>query len=300
MPTLTIFTPTYNRAHTICRTYDSLCRQTCHDFEWLVIDDGSTDNTHKLVEGWIAAGKIPIRYIYQQNQGMHGAHNTAYKNICTELNVCIDSDDWMPNDAVEKIVHFWQQKGMNRYAGFIGLDVREDGSVIGASLPTNTEETTLSNYYEKGGSGDKKVVYRTDIIKQYPEYPLFEGERYVGLAYKYMLIDQDYKLLTLNEPLCVVEYQELGSSFSMYQQYWSNPNGFAFFRKTEMATALTWKRRFISNVHYVSSCIIAHNRHWLKESPMPVLTLAAAPLGFVLYMYIKYKVCTGAKMQINK
>lgn len=300
MPTLTIFTPTYNRAHTICRTYESLCRQTCHDFEWLVVDDGSTDNTHELVEGWMAAGEIPIRYIYQQNQGMHGAHNTAYKNISTELNVCIDSDDWMPNDAVEKIVHFWQQKGMNRYAGLMGLDVREDGSVIGASLPAKTEETTLTSYYAKGGSGDKKLVYRTDVVKQYPEYPLFEGERYVGLAYKYMLIDQDYKLLTFNEPLCVVEYQELGSSFSMYRQYWSNPNGFAFFRKTEMITALTWKRRFVSNVHYVSSCIIARNRHWLKESPMPGLTLVAAPLGIVLYMYIKYKVRTGAKMEINK
>ena len=101
--TLTIFTPVYNRAHTIRRTYESLCRQTCKDFEWLVIDDGSTDNTCHLVEGWKAEGLIPIRYVYQENQGMHGAHNTAYKNINTELNTCIDSDEWSPYDSLDKI-----------------------------------------------------------------------------------------------------------------------------------------------------------------------------------------------------
>ena len=78
MKTLTVFTPAYNRAHTIGRTYESLCRQTSKDFEWLVVDDGSKDNTRELVENWIKEGKIDIRYVYQENQGMHGAHNTAY------------------------------------------------------------------------------------------------------------------------------------------------------------------------------------------------------------------------------
>ena len=104
MATLTIFTPAYNRAHTIGRTYASLCRQTCKDFCWLIVDDGSTDNTKELIDQWIKEGKINIRYIYQQNQGMHGAHNTAYRNIDTTLNTCIDSDDYMPDDAVEKML----------------------------------------------------------------------------------------------------------------------------------------------------------------------------------------------------
>ena len=107
MKTLTVFTPAYNRASTIGRTYESLLRQTCKDFEWLVVDDGSTDNTRELVEGWASEGKIPIHYVYQKNQGMHGAHNTAYENIETELNVCLDSDDYMPDDAVEIIVSLW-------------------------------------------------------------------------------------------------------------------------------------------------------------------------------------------------
>lgn len=290
MKTITIFTPTYNRAHTLLRTYNSLCQQTCKDFEWLIIDDGSTDNTREVVEKWICNSDFKIRYIYQENQGMHGAHNTAYKNITTELNTCIDSDDYMPFEAVENIITFWRENRSNKYAGFIGLDQREDGTIIGSSFPPEMKQTTLMDFYANGGKGDKKLVYRTDIVKQYPEYPLFEGERYVGLAYKYMLIDQDYKLLTLNKPLVIVEYQADGSSNMMWKQYWNNPRGFAFFRKTEMLIAPTLMRRFISCTHYVSSCIISKNKKFLKESPQKMLTLFAIIPGVVLYNIIKHKV----------
>ena len=299
MKTLTIFTPAYNRAHTIGRTYDSLLRQTCKDFEWLIIDDGSTDNTRDLVEEWIIDGKIDIRYIYQENQGMHGAHNTAYKNIATELNTCIDSDDWMPNDAVEKIIGFWKKNGDNKYAGIIGLDQTEDGNIIGGHFIANLKETTLQDYYAHGGSGDKKLVYRTDVITKYPEYPLFEVDRYVGLAYKYMLIDQDYKLLTRNEPLVTVEYQLDGSSYNMYKQYWRNPKGFSFFRKTEMVCAPTLKRRFISCVHYVASSLIDANARFIKESPKKIMTIFAIPLGVIWYLRIRSKVRSRAKMNFR-
>ena len=266
MATLTVFTPAYNRAHTIWRTYESLCRQTCKDFEWLVVDDGSSDNTRELVEGWIAEGKIPIRYIYQKNQGMHGAHNTAYANINTPLNTCIDSDDFMPDDAVEKILTCWREKGNDNFAGLVGLDVTEDGQVIGTKFPQDMPTTTLQGFYNAGGKGDKKLVYRTDVIKRYPEYPLFEGERYVGLAYKYMLIDQDYELITLNEPLVIVEYQQDGSSFNMFKQYWNNPKGFAFFRKAEMTTTRNLKRKLMICTHYVSSSILGKNHSFVRES----------------------------------
>ncbi len=301
MPTLTIFTPAYNRAHTIGRTYESLCRQTCKDFLWLIIDDGSKDNTRQLVEGWIAEGRIPIQYIYQQNQGMHGAHNTAYRNITTPLNTCIDSDDYMPDDAVEKILIFWKSCADDPHlAGIIGLDVTEDGQVIGTKFPDDMRTTTLQGFYDAGGKGDKKMVYRTDVINKYPEYPLFEGEHYVGLAYKYMLIDQDYELATLNEPLVIVDYQLDGSSFNMYKQYWNNPKGFAFFRKTEMQTARSLKRKLMVCTHYVSSSIISRNWHFVQESPKKILTVLCIPSGIALYFLIRSKVKRDAKMAFNK
>ncbi len=299
MKTLTIFTPTYNRAHTLVRTYQSLCNQTCRDFEWLIIDDGSTDNTCKIVTQWIKEANFTIKYIYQDNQGMHGAHNTAYRNISTELNTCIDSDDYMPVDAVESIITFWKNNKSDKYAGFIGLDQRENGSIIGTSFPYNLKEITLQVFYANGGKGDKKLVYRTDVIKRYPEYPIFEGERYVGLAYKYMLIDQDYKMLVLNKPLVVVEYQTNGSSNMMWEQYWNNPKGFAFFRKTEMVVAPTIKRRLISCIHYVSSSFISKNKSFLNESPQKILTLLAIIPGYILYKTILYKVSHKKTLSIK-
>lgn len=299
MKTLTIFTPTYNRVHTLVRTYQSLCKQSCKDFEWLIIDDGSTDNTKDVVANWIKNANFTIRYIYQENQGMHGAHNTAYRNISTELNTCIDSDDYMPHNAVENIIKFWDENRNERYAGFMGLDCREDSSIIGTPFPNDLKETTLTNYYATGGKGDKKIVYRTEVIKNYPEYPLFEGEHYVGLAYKYMLIDQDYKLLTINKPLVVVEYQADGSSSMMWKQYWNNPQGFAFFRKTEMKVAPTLKRRFMSCVHYVSSSIIAKNKSFINESPKRILTIAAIIPGIILYILIKHKVIHNKTLTVK-
>lgn len=229
---LTVFTPAYNRAHTLPRTYESLCSQNCKDFCWLIIDDGSIDNTAQLVKGWMEKDNgFKIQYIYKENGGMHTAHNMAYENITTELNVCVDSDDCMAEDGVAKILKKWDEVKDSGYAGIIGLDADMNGKIIGKSFPKSMKETTLMGYYAMGGAGDKKLVYRTDIIKKYPPYPVFEGEKYVALAYKYRLIDQDYKLAVLPQVLCNVEYQEDGSSGTMWKQYLKNPKGFAFWRK---------------------------------------------------------------------
>ena len=289
MATLTIFTPTYNRAYCLHLGYEALCRQTSKDFVWLIVDDGSTDNTAAMVKEWQAEGKVNIIYIFQENQGMHGAHNTAYRMIDTELNTCIDSDDYMPDDAVEKIVRFWQEKGSDEVAGLIGLDTTYSGEVIGKRLPENRERTTVARYYSEGGKGDKKLVYRTDVVRRYPPYPLFPGEKYLSLGWLYEQIDQDYELLILNEPLVRVEYQPDGSSMNMFRQYIRNPRGFAFIRKSSMVLAPTAKRRFIEAVHYVSSSLIAHNRNFIQESPKKLLTVCAIPLGLALFGYIQIK-----------
>lgn len=291
MPILTIFTPTYNRVHTLQRTYESLMKQDCKDFTWLIVDDGSTDHTAELVKEWQERENgFEIRYIYKENGGMHTAHNTAYENIDTELNVCIDSDDEAAEGAVRKILEKWEQVKDRGYAGIIGLDAdRVTGAVIGTGFPQGMKETTLTGYYAGGGVGDKKLVYRTDVINQYPSYPVFEGERYVALAYKYRLIDQDYKLAVLNEVLCNVEYQRDGSTRNMLKQYVENPKGFAFWRKICMQYPESKKRLIVECVHYVSSSMISGNRHFVKESPKKVLTVLAVPFGGILTLYIKAK-----------
>ncbi|WP_270303097.1 glycosyltransferase family A protein [Terrisporobacter petrolearius] len=286
-PQLTIFTPSYNRAYTLHKCYQSLKHQTNSNFKWLIVDDGSTDNTRQLVESWIEEGKLDIKYIYQENQGMHGAHNTAYENIETELNICIDSDDYMPYDAVENILKFWNNNKRLDLAGIAGLDAYEDKLVIGTEFPPNLKESTLFDLYNKYGvKGDKKLVYRSELTKKYV-YPVFEGEKYVGLDYKYKKIDETHKLALMNKVICVVEYMEDGSSNNMLNQYRRNPKGFAFYRIENMKNPkgkLLYKLK--ENIHYVSSSLISKNKKFIYESPCKILTIISIPIGFILYKYI--------------
>lgn len=286
-PTLTVFTPTYNRAYTLHLCYESLQRQTCQDFVWLIIDDGSTDNTRELVARWCEEGIVPIRYHYQPNQGMHGAHNTAYELIDTELNVCIDSDDYLADDAVEIILNFWREHGGNHVAGIVGLDATPQGEIIGTKLPTHLKQSTFSALYIKHKvRGDKKIVYRSELTRACPPYPLFEGENYGPLSYKFIMIDQLYPLLLLNEVLCHVEYRADGSSLNIINQYKRNPRGFSFFRKIAMTYSPTFRDKLRESIHYVSSSIMLRNRRFLLESPCKFVTLLAIPFGILLYMFI--------------
>ena len=255
------------------------------------MDDGSTDETADRVKAWQSQEtEFEIRYLYKENGGMHTAHNAAYEVIDTELNVCIDSDDCLAEGAVRKIKAAWEKVREKGYAGLIGLDADMDtGKIIGTGFPPNLADTTLGGYYAGGGAGDKKLVYRTDVINSVPPYPVFEGEKYVGLVYKYTLIDQKYKLAVLDEVLCEVEYQPDGSTGTMFRQYLNNPKGFAFLRKVNMQYPQSVKRLVMDCIHYCSSSQISRNKNYIKESPKKLLTVLCTPAGWLLTYWIRKK-----------
>ena len=300
-PLLTVFTPTYNRAHTLERTYQSLREQNSHDFLWLIIDDGSTDNTGELVEKWQKEdNSFEIKYIYKENGGMHTAHNTAYENIHTELNTCIDSDDVMAPDGVKKIAHKWEQVRDKGYAGILGLDAYMTGEIIDKGFRAGTYETTLSGYYASGGRGDKKLVYRTDVINAYPSYPVFDDEKYMALAYKYRMIDEDFKLAVLDEVLCLVDYQDDGSTRNMMSQYANNPKGFARWRKLCMEHPVSGRRLIADSIHYVSSSFISGNKDYIEESPRKLATVICTPAGWALSRFIIRKTGTAKEEKLKE
>lgn len=292
MPLLTVFTPTYNRAHTLNRTYNSLCHQTCKDFEWLVIDDGSTDGTRQIVEGWITENRIPIRYIYKENGGLYTGYNVAYANATGNLVVCIDSDDFMPDNAVELIKNHWEKYGSDKYAGITGLDFFLDGTPIGGYFPDWLKEgffidLSLRNIHR----GDTKQVLRTDLAKKVAPQIGFPGEKNFNPVYMILQIDDMLPSLFLNENLCFVEYQQNDSmSAGIFNQYINSPRSFAKLRLLGMSLKRYTIISLIKNaIHYNSSCIIAKDKNWLKNSPRKALTVATRPLGWCLTKYIFHK-----------
>ena len=293
MKTLTVFTPTYNRAHTLDRLYRSLCAQTCQDFDWLVIDDGSTDGTAALVQGFIDEGRIPIRYIYKENGGLYTGYNTAYANIETELNVCIDSDDAMPENAVERILRTWKEKGDDRLAGMIGLDCHMDSGIpIGGAFPEGLEECYLLDLYTKRiHRGDTKQVMRTDLMKQVAPMAGFPGEKNFNPVYLLLQVCDDFPLLVVNKPLCLVEYQQNDSmSRNIWRQYWDSPRSFAKLRRLEMMLKRNtpWNR-FRCAVHYVADCRCAKDDSWFRNCPHRLLAVLAWLPGVLLSFCIKWK-----------
>lgn len=289
MKTLTVFTPTYNRAYCLHQLYESLCRQTSKDFEWLVIDDGSSDNTKEIVAGWKIENKIGINYFYKENGGMHTGHNAALKIINTALNVCIDSDDYMTDDAVETIINFWNNNKTKKYAGILGLNRYKDGSLVSSKeFPNNIKSGKYSLLKSKYGIvGDVKFIYVTEILNKYGDYPTFSGEKFVPLGYKYAIIDKDYDMLFMNETVCIVDYMLDGSTLNMFKQYYKNPRGFAFSRKQNLNAIFNLKQKFLFAIHLTAESFLAkenmfkNNKHWF-------ISICSLPFGILLYIYIIY------------
>lgn len=294
MKTLTVFTPTYNRAHTLRRVYESLCTQTCDDFEWLVVDDGSTDFTDRLVDSFICENRIPIRYIRKENGGLHTAYNVAYENIRTPLSVCIDSDDFMPEDAVEAIVGHWQKHGNDRYLGILGLDFSCDTmEPIGGYFPEEMSECYFIDLYIKNiHRGDSKPVLRTDIMKSVSPQIGFPGEKNFNPVYSLLRASEKMPLLVLNRNLCYVDYQYGADSMSegIFKQYIDSPRSFAKLRMLEMTLSRnTLRNKIRCAIHYVASCRIGRIPKCISSSPLKILTAIVYPAGIILEKYIRHK-----------
>jgi glycosyltransferase involved in cell wall biosynthesis len=289
---LTVFTPTYNRAHLLPRLYNSLCRQTSMNFCWLVVDDGSTDNTAELIESWQQEASIDIRYFYKENGGMHTGHNLAYSKVETELNVCIDSDDYMPDRAVEMILEKWQNvEDKTKIAGIIGLDADENGKLIGTGIPADLRQGYINDLYMKHGvKGDKKLIIRTDVVRQYPAYPEYKGEKLVPLGILYMMIGKDYDFIYSNEIYCIVEYQAEGSSHTIFKQYAQSSRGFAYARKIKLKYSKNFTEIIKNCIHLGSLGITTKNLTLiLHNNPYKLFTLLLLPAGALLNIFVRFK-----------
>lgn len=285
MKRITVFTPTYNRAYCLEYLYQSLCEQDCKDFLWLIVDDGSSDNTSQLAQKWISECIVSVDYIYKENGGMHSAHNVAYKNITTELNVCIDSDDRLANGAISSILKAWDSvNDDNQIAGIVGLDTDLLGNVIGTKLPEGVGPVKFHQLYQKFKvRGDKKIVLRTDLVRLYPSYPEYEGERLVPLTYLYYEIDQSFFYCCFNEIWANVDYQSDGSSSTIDRQYFKSPRGFRFAKVNEYRQSSVFLFKVKALIHCGFTSIILNDYVFFFKSPNPLLSILLFPASLLFF-----------------
>jgi len=226
---LTIFTPVYNRAYIIGQLYQSLLRQTNHNFEWLIIDDGSKDQVGELVSGWIKDGHSPftIRFYQQENGGKHRAINRGVQLAKGDAFFIVDSDDYLTDDAVELIYKWWKdvEKDEN-YAGVSGLRGNRNGDVIGdAPLFETYVDVTNIDRKQYGLLGDKAEIYKTSVLKRYP-FPEFAGENFLTESVVWDKIAYDgLKVRWFNQVIYICEYREDGLTNHGWKLFVSNPVG---------------------------------------------------------------------------
>lgn len=286
---ITVYTPTYNRAYILQNLYSSLCRQTNKKFHWIIIDDGSSDGTKELVKSWQEESILSIQYYYQENQGKQIAANFAHSLITTELHTCMDSDDYLEDDALEYVENIWtSSKRKNNSSGVVGLDRYSNGDIVGTRFPENLEHAKFSHFRKLGISGDKKFFLRTDLVNKYGPYPNIAKERFPAPGYLYRLIDQESEFILTNKILSVVEYLPDGISKNKLNQLKKNPNAFLFYRIERMKLATSPIDYLKNNIHASSTLFLGAKLKFIKVSLKHYLSiLLFIPLGFALAFYIK-------------
>jgi len=204
--TFTVITATYNRAKTLPRTYRSIQAQTYRDFEWIIVDDGSTDNTKALVEQWQKEADFPIEYIWQENQGKHVARNHCLKYARGELLVNIDSDDACLPNALERFIFHWNNipsHERDQYCSVCALCQHENGEIVGDKFPADVIDGTIEEMcYKYRVDGEKWGFKRIDIMRQFP-FPVLKNTHYIPEAIVWNQISKQYKHRFVNEALRV-------------------------------------------------------------------------------------------------
>lgn len=289
---ITILTPAYNRAHTLERLYESLERQTYKNFCWLVVDDGSNDNTRGLISELKGKSTFQIKYLFKNNGGKHTAINDGVKEINTLLTFTVDSDDYLTEDALETIYTLWGKYGKNKSLGGIWfLNKTKEGKVIGD--PFKRDEFIgdyVSDIINAKVQGDKATVYLTSALREFPS-PIFDGEKRVATGLVHKKIGTKYKILFVNKAIYVCEYQQDGLTNAGAAWRIKNPLGGMENSKEFLTRDVRFSIRVKKMLLYGTYAFLAKKK--LKETILksgnPILSLVCTPFSFIIYSYWKKK-----------
>ena len=293
----TVFTPTFNRADTLSRVYDSLSAQTFDDFEWLIIDDGSTDGTRKLVTSWQDGSTFPIRYLHQPNAGKHLAHNWAVEEALGELFLVLDSDDACVPDALERFVFHWESipaDQRERFSAVTALCMNPDGQLVGDRFPQDVlDSDALELIYRYRVRGEKWGVHRTDVLRRFP-FPL-RPRLYIPEGVVWNAIAREYQTRYVNEMLRIYFVGATGRDDQLIRRIPSGERaaGHALQHESALNQEINWFGAipgafFRSAIHYTRFSFLGHQgvaaQGGRLTNPLARLLWALMlPLGWVSY-----------------
>lgn len=293
MKKITIFTPTYNRAYCLRELYESLLLQKRDCFVWLVIDDGSTDNTKVLMDEFINEKLIEIRYFIQENAGKMAAHNTGVQLCDTELFMCLDSDDTLLPNSIFALCTLWDSvKNTESLAGIVAPKklINELGKDISSPFP-NVTYSTLSGLYKLGYNGETALAFRTEILKKYP-FKIFHGEKFIPEGSVYKKIDKFYKLAVLNIPIMLCLYKTDGYTCNLIKHQVNSPKSMSYTYVTILEYSdLRFLKKIKYSINYVAYSLIAgySRSQILKDISHKTFINLLYPFGWIQKKRLLYK-----------
>ena len=249
---ITILTPTFNRAHLLPRLFESLTHQTDFNFEWLVMDDGSTDGTSDLFAGnTFLSAPFPIRYYQQKNGGKHRALNAGVKQAKGDFIFIADSDDWLLPQSVAIVgLHTSAIADDNTFAGVAGLDVFDDERIVGTGLPQDIIDCNAMDIrYRYHVDGDLKEVFKTTVLQEFP-FPEIQDEKFCPEQLVWFRIAQKYKLRYFNTPIYVAEYQPNGITASIIRVRMLAPQATCMMYAEMLAYKIPFKEKIKAAINF--------------------------------------------------
>lgn len=285
---LTIFTPTYNRADKLHRVYESLIVQTSYDFEWLIIDDGSVDNTENIVQLFLDEKRFLVRYVKQQNGGKHRAYNRALELAQGDWFFCLDSDDWLADGAIEKILDFVYYREDKL---ILAYKKDEKGKLLSDEFPENMGQISLRKLNDDCHcNGEFSIIFRTNFARKFP-FPAFEGENFITEVVVYDRMASVETVSLLSQVITICQYQEDGLSNNLNQIMKNNPAGYCLYFMQRIDYYETFLQRFITAGKYQCFCRFAGKQKSKYIGKHPVMVTLAKPLGLLFLLY--YKIMRG-------
>lgn len=278
---ITIFTPTYNRAYTLLRLYKSIQEQSNMNFEWLIVDDGSTDNTESLVKEWQDAAQFTLRYYKQKNGGKHRAINLAMELAKGDLFFIVDSDDYLPSHAIDLLnFNFNQIKDDESFCGVSGSRCYPDGNRIGGDVNYQVLETDSVSFRQKYKvKGDMAEAWRLSVLRKYP-FPEFAGEKFVTEAFVWNEIAKKYKLRYFNNGIYICEYLDDGLTKHIRRHHRNSPQGtMSFYASLMIDTRFGLKQHLFAAINYWRYTI----NYKGKRKSLPLWAYLFYPFGYLIF-----------------